>query len=102
MRTQIRKEDIRFGRIQHVGRKSVIIELADGNIGQTRRLLLSHLRSAETMHGNIIFATGQMREINKDDEVAYIPRDDDFCLWAPRDEYDIAVDACSQMNTPAL
>ena len=102
MRTQVRQEDVRFGIVQQVGRKSVIIWLADGSIGQTRRLLLSHLRRVETMHGNMMFATGQMREINKDDEVAYIPGDDDFCLWVLRDEYDTAVSVGSPRGTPAL
>ena len=101
MKIQIWPDDVRFGTVQQTGRKTVIIAIADGGHGQTRRLFLSHLRRAEAEQGAVLFATGQKREINKGDKVAYIPRGDDFCLWVLKDEYDDAVNAW-QTIAPAL
>ena len=102
MKTQIRPDDVRFGTVQQTGKKTVIIAVADGRQGQPRRLFLSHLRRAEAEQSTVLFATGQKREINNNDKVAYIPRGDDFCLWVLKDEYDDAVNACLQTSTPAL
>jgi len=89
MKTAIRQESVRFGRVVQCGRRGAIVLAYD--TGKEIRLHWSHLRKIEHgPGGGRMFSTGETRKVHEQDEAVFVPCGNGFWYWGLLSEYSVS------------
>lgn len=85
MKTAIRQETVRFGRVVQCGRREAVALAYD--TGKEVRLYWSHLRRIESGLGGKMFVTGETKQIHPRDEIVFVSRSEGYWHWGLLSEY---------------